>query len=58
MNAINIKWNTNGNKAALKWLPKEIVLPDWISAEDDNMISDYLSDCTGYCHFGFDLVDD
>ena len=58
MKAVNIKWDTDGNKAEFKRLLQEIVLPDWVDAEDDDMISDYLSDYTGYCHFGFDLVDD
>lgn len=58
MKAINIEWDTDGNKAELKRLPKELTLPDWVDVEDDNMISDYLSDCTGYCHFGFNIADD
>ena len=32
----------------------EIELPDKMS--DDEEISDYLSDVTGYCHCGYNLV--
>ena len=54
MKAINIKWDTDGEKVNL---PNEIEIPDWVGKEDDDEISDYLSDTTGFCHFGFELVD-
>lgn len=52
MRAINIKWDIdyddNGN------LPTEIDIPVGMTDEDE--ISDYLSDFTGFCHQGFELV--
>ena len=53
MKAINILWDTDGEEN----LPNEIEIPDWVDKEDDDEISDYLSDITGFCHFGFELVD-
>ena len=54
MKAINILWDTDGEKVNL---PSEIEIPDWIDKDDDDEISDYLSDTTGFCHFGYELVD-
>ena len=54
MKAINIIWDTDGEEINL---PNEIEIPDWVDKEDDDEISDYLSDTTGFCHFGFELVD-
>ena len=54
MKAINILWDTDGEDIKL---PNEIEIPDWIDKEDDDEISDYLSDVTGFCHFGYELVD-
>ena len=54
MKAINILWDTDGEEVNL---PNEIEIPDWMDKEDDDEISDYLSDTTGFCHFGFELVD-
>ena len=54
MKAINIIWDTDGEEVNL---PNEIEIPDWVDKEDDDEISDYLSDITGFCHFGFELVD-
>ena len=53
MKAINILWDTDGEEVDL---PNEIEIPDWVDKDDDG-ISDYLSDVTGFCHFGFELVD-
>lgn len=53
MKAINILWDTDGEEVNL---PNEIEIPDWVDKENDE-ISDYLSDETGFCHFGFELVD-
>ncbi len=63
MKAINIKWNTDGDLELLQELPKEIEIPEYLIDEDIDIddyeedISDYLSDTTGFCHCGFDLVD-
>ena len=53
MKAINILWDTDGEEVNL---PNEIEIPDWVDKEDDDEISDYLSDVTGFCHFGFELA--
>lgn len=51
MKAINIKWDTDGEKIEL---PTEIEIPEEITDEDE--ISDYISDETGFCHYGFELI--
>lgn len=40
---------------AAVWLPDEIVEKE---ADDEDFISDWLSDMSGFCHAGFELVDD
>lgn len=52
MKAVNIMWDTDGDKDILNELPKEMELPQDIDADE---IGDYLSDETGYCHFGYQL---
>lgn len=54
MKAINIQWDTDGKDVNL---PSEIEIPDGIDREDDDATSDYLSNETGFCHFGFELED-
>ena len=56
MKAINIKWDVDYEEE-LEDLPTEIDIPNNIDIEDDDAISDYLSDITGFCHYGFELVD-
>lgn len=56
MIAKNIKWDTDGNSELLDILPKEVVLPNSITDEDE--ISDWLSDEYGFCHLGFDIASD
>lgn len=53
MKAINIMWDVD-NKEDLKDLPTEIEIPAGMTDEDD--ISDYISDETGFCHCGFELI--
>lgn len=54
----NIKWDIddNENSAAKLNLPTEII--EEFNCNDkeelDDMISNWLSDSFGYCHFGFD----
>lgn len=48
MKAINIIWDVD-NKKDLKGLPTEIEIPAGMVDEDD--ISDYISDETGFCHW-------
>lgn len=55
MKAINIMWDVDSKKD-LEYLPKEIEIPKEIE-DDEDEISDYISDETGYCHKGFELVD-
>lgn len=52
MKAINIVWDTDGENVKL---PNEIELPFGMVDEDE--ISDYISDETGFCHYGFGLED-
>ena len=54
MKAVNIKWDVD-HEEDLSFLPKEIDLPAGMKDEDE--ISDYLSDVTGYCHKGFSLAE-
>ncbi len=54
MKATKIQWDTDGDNSVK--LPSEVEIPDEIAREDDeDAISDYLSDLTGYCHYGFEL---
>lgn len=55
MKAVNIKWDTDGDMELLEKLPTEIEIPE--DMEDEEEISDYLSDETGFCHCGFDLAE-
>lgn len=50
MKATQIKWDTDGENVDL---PAEIEIP--ADMEDEDEISDYISDLTGFCHFGFRL---
>ena len=49
----NIKWDLEGYEETI--LPTEIELPDGM--EDEDEISDYISDVTGFYHYGFNLED-
>lgn len=51
MKAVNIVWDTDGENVKL---PSEIELPFGMFDEDE--ISDYISDETGFCHYGFELI--
>lgn len=53
MKATNIIWDIDDPEDA-KYLPTEIEIPNGMTDEDD--ISDYLSDTTGFCHEGFCLA--
>lgn len=55
MIAINIKWDIDYDDNGM--LPTEIEIPKEIENDEDK-ISDYLSDYTGYCHEGFELFDE
>ena len=53
MKAINIIWDSDYEED-LKTLPTEIDIPNGMT---DDEISDYITDKTGFCHKGFNLVD-
>ena len=52
--AINIQWDVDYEED-LNYLPQKVVLPKGMTNDDE--ISDYLSDLTGFCHRGFSLVE-
>lgn len=49
----DIKWDTDSNKDVFDNLPSEIEIPEGMV--DDEEISDYVSDETGFCHAGFKI---
>lgn len=57
-NIYNIRWDTDGDKAALRMLPTQVVYERCIYEDEldeiEAILSDYLSDNWGYCHFGFE----
>lgn len=56
MKAINIIWDIDDDDYSENLeLPTEIEIPEGM--EDEDEISDYLSDITGFCHKGFELVE-
>lgn len=56
MKAVNIKWDVD-DEADLENLPTEIEIPDkLLNYEYEDEISDYITDLTGFCHYGFDIV--
>lgn len=65
LKAVNIVWDTTEEcEDILSDLPAAIDIPEDLSKEYKNdrssatdKISDYLSEATGFCHFGFDLVE-
>ena len=63
LKAINIKWDTDGDEEVLQDLPTEMIIPkeleDCYSSDSEYVmeeISDWLSDETGFCHDGFEIV--
>lgn len=62
LKAINIKWDTDGDREVFNELPTEMIIPDEleeICKKDREYaleeISDWLSDETGFCHAGFEI---
>lgn len=51
MKATNIIWDVDDEDVRL---PSEILLPH--DMEDEEEISDYITECTGFCHKGFSLT--
>lgn len=64
MKAVNIKWDTDGDKKLFNSLPTEIKIPEELAKKVEDLddyceeIEDYISNVTGFCHYGFDLVND
>lgn len=63
LKAINIKWDTDGDMEVFNELPTEMIVPDELEEiykKDREFaleeISDWLSDETGFCHDGFEVV--
>ena len=63
LKAINIKWDTDGDMEVLNELPTEMIIPNELEElykQDREYaleeISDWLSDETGFCHDGFEVV--
>lgn len=54
MKAINIEWDVD-TEEELEDLPTEIEIPDGMTDEEE--ISDYITDKTGFCHCGFELTE-
>lgn len=57
--AHDIRWDTDGDMELFKTLPQEIEIPvevweDYDNGNDD-ALSDYVSDMTGFCHYGFEI---
>ena len=62
LKAINIKWDTDGDKEVFNELPTEMIIPyelEEMYKKDREYaleeISDWLSDETGFCHDGFEV---
>ena len=53
--AINIQWDVDDNED-LECLPQKVKIPRGMT--DDDEISDYLTDLTGFCHCGFSLIEE
>lgn len=53
MKAINIDWDVEED---VDFLPNEIEIPDGMTDEDE--ISDYITNETGFCHYGFELTEE
>ena len=51
MKAVDIDWCVD-NAEEQGFLPSEIEIPDEIDVDE---VGDYISDVTGYCHYGFVL---
>lgn len=61
MKAVKIRWDIDYDDNSD--LPTEIEIPENVVKEatdedriDDEVISDYITNLTGYCHQGFELI--
>lgn len=58
MKAVNIKWVTDGCDIVL---PSEMEIPEEFIGEDgvdEDLVSDWISDETGWLHDGFEIAED
>lgn len=55
MVAFNIQWDVDSPEELCD-LPDEIEIPEGM--EDEDEISDYITEATGFCHSGFELDTD
>lgn len=58
MKATNIEWDIDdyeGDLDVLQMLPDKIEIPEGMTDEEE--ISNYISDETGFCHKGYALED-
>ena len=53
MKAVNIQWDVDFEEE-LEQLPKEIEIPEIMTDEDE--ISNYITEQTGFCHKGYILL--
>ena len=51
--AVDIEWDVD-DEESLENLPRKVKIPEGTDEED---VSDYLSDLTGYCHKGYVLIE-
>lgn len=59
MKVFNIQWDVD-NEYERSFLPDEILIPDNITRDengivDEEAISDFITEETGYCHYGFEF---
>ena len=57
MKAVNIRWDTDGDVALFNELPSSIEIPNELEY-DEERISDWLTEQSGFCHKGFDLINE
>ena len=55
--ATNIEWDIDVDEELEEEeeisLPDTIIIPHTIEEDDDDAVSDYISEMTGFCHYGF-----
>lgn len=59
--ATNILWDTDGDKELAKTLPQDICIDEVCTIydgtdEQQDIISNFITDKTGFCHYGYDVI--
>lgn len=59
MKVYNIQWDVD-NEYERSFLPDEILIPDSIAQDkngivNEEAISDFITEETGFCHYGFEF---